>query len=67
MDEFIIRAYTKKELAFYVNNTKVAWFSNSTFNIAQGKVTESLQSGERHIWRVIQGGNLALSPVHAEE
>ena len=59
--------FTKKELAFYVNNTKVAWFSNSTFNIAQGKVTESLQIGERHIWRVIQGGNLALSPVHAEE
>lgn len=59
--------FTKKELAFYVNNTKVAWFSNSTFNIAQGKVTESLQIGERHIWRVIQGGNLALGPVHAEE
>lgn len=59
--------FTMDELAFYVNGVKAAWYSGSTFYIAQGKVEDQLQIGNNHAWRVVPTGNIALVAITAEE
>ena len=52
--------FTMGELAFYVGGAKVAWFSQSTFSISAGKITNTLKIGNNHEWRVVGTGNIAL-------
>jgi len=47
------------ELAFWHGETKMAYFSDNIFHIAQGEVTSSMKMGN-HTWRVMTGGSLGL-------
>ncbi len=58
---------TSDRLSFYVNGVEVAYYSNNVFYITKGHVTQSMQIGDRHMWRVIEGGNLVLNPVDVFE
>ena len=51
--------FTMDELAFWHGETKIAYFSDNIFHIAQGEVTASMKMGN-HTWRVLAGGAMAL-------
>jgi len=51
--------FTMDELAFWHGETKMAYFSDNIFHIAQGEVTSSMKMGN-HTWRVMTGGSLGL-------
>jgi len=51
--------FTMDELAFWHGETKMAYFSDNVFHIAQGEVTSSMKMGN-HTWRVMTGGALGL-------
>ena len=51
--------FTMDELAFWHGTTKMAYFSDNVFHIAQGEVTQSMKMGN-HTWRVMTGGALGL-------
>ena len=51
--------FTMDELAFWHGETKMAYFSDNVFHIAQGEVTQSMKMGN-HTWRVMTGGALGL-------
>lgn len=55
----IYAAFTENELAFYMNNTKVAYFSSNIFHIANGEITQTLKMGN-HIWKIMSNGAFAL-------
>ena len=51
--------FTTTELAFWVGEAKVAFFSNSVFHIAQGEVSDYMKMGN-HTWKVMTDGSMAL-------
>jgi len=61
----MMSTFTMDELAFYVNGVKVAWFSNSVFNISDGKITNTLRIGN-HIWRTLANGALVLNAAQED-
>lgn len=61
----MMSTFTMDELAFYVNAVKVAWFSNSVFNISDGRITNTLRIGN-HVWRTLANGALVLNVVQEE-
>ena len=55
-----VATFTKDRLSFYVGGNEVAYFSNQKFTITDGYIKETQQMGDRHIWRVLANGALAL-------
>ena len=51
--------FTADRLSFWMNNTEVAYFSNNTFHIANGEVTDSMKMGN-FIWKVFANGSMGL-------
>lgn len=51
--------FTMDELAFWHGETKMAYFSDNVFHIANGEVTESMKMGN-HNWRILQDGSMGL-------
>lgn len=59
-DQNKVATFTSDELAFWRNDTKLAWFSSQTFYITRGYVMQSIQIGPRYIWKVLEDNALAL-------
>ena len=53
---------TSDRIAFFQNETEVAYFSNNNFYIAKGVVTDSMQMGN-FSWKVFSNGSLGLIKV----
>lgn len=53
---------TSNRIAFYQNGAEVAYFSNNSFYISKGIVTDGLQMGN-FMWKVFSNGSLALMKV----
>jgi len=51
--------FTVDELAFWQGETKVGYFSDRVFHIANGEITESLTMGN-HNWKIMTGGAMGL-------
>lgn len=51
--------FTMDELAFWHGETKMAWFTDNIFHIAQGEVTKSMKMGN-HTWQVLSDGSMGL-------
>lgn len=51
--------FTADRLSFWMNNTEVAYFSNNTFHIANGEVTDSMRMGN-FVWKVFANKSMGL-------
>jgi hypothetical protein len=54
--------FTMKEMAFYINGVKMAWFGNDSFHINEGVIEKSLQIGN-HKWMAREDGGMVLVKV----
>lgn len=51
---------TKDRLSFYVNDTEVAYMSNSMLYITNSEVLNSMRMGN-YVWRILQDGSMGLA------
>ena len=51
--------FTMDELAFWQGETKLAYFSDHVFHIANGEVTDSMKMGN-HTWKILSDGSMGL-------
>ena len=51
--------FTMDEMAFWQGNTKLGYYKNNMFHIAQGEVTDSFKMGN-HTWKILTGGSIGL-------
>lgn len=59
VDENKMSTFTADRLSFWLNNSEVAYFSNNTFHIAHGEVTDSMRMGS-YLWKVFANGSMGL-------
>lgn len=51
--------FTMDELAFWHGTTKIAYFSDNVFHIANGEITNSMKMGN-HTWMILTDGSMGL-------
>lgn len=57
--------FTADRLSFWFGDTEVAYFAGNEFNIATGKIVNSLQMGDNFRWQINSDNSLALMALQA--